>query len=150
MLMSLAPKRSKPNAVEPAQIPVDLSDRLPQVRLLVLFGSRAKGTATDKSDWDLGVLLCNPNLDGLSFLSLGLPLAEVLGLRTDRIDLVNLDRCSPLLGFAIATEGKPLYEAEPGLFHCFQVKAAKTYADTAKLRQYQEKYIAQMLERLRR
>ncbi|HEY9737796.1 MAG TPA: nucleotidyltransferase domain-containing protein [Trichocoleus sp.] len=39
---------------------VDLSQSLPQVRLLVLFGSRAKGTATEGSDWDLGVSLRDP------------------------------------------------------------------------------------------
>ncbi|MBD2260523.1 nucleotidyltransferase domain-containing protein [Pseudanabaena sp. FACHB-2040] len=128
---------------------VDLSSRLPQVRLLVLFGSRAKGTATEGSDWDLGVGLSDPDLDGWSLLALAVPLAEVLGIQSEQIDLVNLDRCSPLLGFAMATEGMPLYEEIPGLFHCFQVKAAKVYADTAKLRQAQEQYIARMLKQLK-
>ncbi|MBD0334453.1 MAG: nucleotidyltransferase domain-containing protein [Cyanobacteria bacterium Co-bin13] len=128
---------------------VDLSASLPQVRLLVLFGSRAKGTATEGSDWDLGVRLSNPNLDAWSLLSLAVPLAETLSIQSERVDLVNLDRCSPLLGFAVATEGIPLYEEVPGLFHCFQVKAAKVYADTAKLRQLQKRYMTQMLQQLK-
>lgn len=135
--------------MKPPLPPVDLAQSLPQVRLLVLFGSRARGTATEGSDWDLGVCLRDPNLDAWSFLALTMPLAEALKLQSEHIDLVNLDRCSPLLGFAVAKEGIPLYEEIPGLFRCFQVKAAKIYGDTAKLRSLQERYVAQMLEQLR-
>lgn len=62
---------------------------------------------------------------------------------------MSLDRCSLLLGFAAAKQGIPLYKEIPGLFHCFQVKAAKIYGDTVKLRRFQEQYVAQMLEQLK-
>ena len=77
-------------------------------------------------------------------------LGQIFQISSDRIDLVKLNRCSPLLGYIIAREGKVLYESEPGLFIRFQLKAWKIYADTAKLRRYQAEYIRQGLERLKK
>lgn len=102
------------------------------VRLVVLFGSHARGTPRPDSDVDIGVLL-----DG------GEP-ARVLDPRRERIldtihapgeiDLVVLDRADPLLLWQVACEGRPLFEETPGTYEAFRVRAAKRYYDTAWLR----------------
>lgn len=121
---------------------------VPDLKLLVLFGSRAKGRETHQSDWDLGILLKKNDRSPNEWFSLYHQLAEVLGINSDRVDLVNLQQCSPVLGYVIAREGQILYEAEPNLFLNFQLKAWKVYANTAWLRRYQQQYIQQGLERL--
>lgn len=115
--------------------------RLPAVKMVVLFGSRAKGKETDKSDWDIGVLAKSGTYEGLAQFKLQEELSDILAIPFDRIDLVNLRYCSPLLGFAIACDGKPLYQETSITFTRFQVKASKMYADTAKFRRLERAYL---------
>lgn len=129
-----------------------IAQEIANLGLLILFGSRAKGTAREDSDWDLAIL-SQMELDAppeaWGELSLYEKLGRILQIPSDRIDLVNLRHCSPLLGYVVAKEGKILYEAEPNLFRSFQCKAWHTYLDTAKLRSYQEEYIRRGLEKLK-
>ncbi len=122
---------------------------IPDLKLLVLFGSQAKGTATERSDWDLAVLMDASSADNWIGWQVCVPLANILQISESCIDLIDLAYCSPVLGYAIAREGHVLYEREPDLFFNFQLKAWKRYADTARLRQYQKDYIRLGLERLR-
>lgn len=115
--------------------------RLPDVQLAVLFGSQAKGKATARSDWDIAVLAKPGAYEGIQQFILQRDIASTLSLPFDNVDLVDLRRCSSLLAFVIAREGKLLYEATPAAFHLFQVRASKIYADTAKLRKLQRIYI---------
>lgn len=124
-----------------AQIEHRFRTALPAVQLVALFGSRATGRATAKSDWDLGVLVEPGTYEGFEQLLLQDQVARILDLPNDRVDMVDLRYCSPLLGFAIATDGKPLYEANPIVFTRFVVKASKRYADTAKFRAMQRAYL---------
>ena len=113
----------------------------PQLRLVVLFGSVARGRATPRSDVDLGVLA-----DGACDLdALYVSLAPVL--KSDRLDLVDLRRAGPILAFAVARDGAPLFEGEPGTWRQFQSLAQRRYADTAKLRRAQERALAVFIER---
>jgi hypothetical protein len=66
--------------------------------------------------------------------------------RTSRLDLVDLRRVSPLLGFEIARKGLPLFERTPGQFRQVQSLASRRYADTHKLRQAQRRAIKVFLE----
>lgn len=127
-----------------------LMREIPALQLLVLFGSRVKDTYTDQSDWDLAIAI-NPDrpLSFSDWLSLPHTLGRILNLDSDRIDLVDLNHCSPVLGYVIAKEGQLLYEAERDLFFHFQLKAWKRYADTAYLRRYQDDYIRQTVEQLK-
>lgn len=128
------PRNSGP--VDDALPTVDWAAILPpqvrlQVRLLVLFGSRARGQARARSDWDLGVLFHGADRHGADLLpdareelrvQLILPLARALRVpreAIDLIDLVDLDTCLPLLAW-LSAQGKPLYEEVPGIFACFQ------------------------------
>lgn len=97
------------------------------LRLLLLFGSRARGDAGGASDWDLAYL-ATPELDPAALLA---DLASLLG--TDRIDLVDLDRASAQLRFRAAGEGKVLYDAPPGTFPRFWMDAVSFWCDAGPL-----------------
>lgn len=105
----------------------------PDVRLVVLFGSRTKGHAGATSDIDLGVLVdSHPD----AFRPLEDEIADQL--RTDAVDVVNLRRASPTLAMAVAREGHVLHERTPGEFAAFASLATRRYGDTAKLRRLRQ------------
>jgi len=120
---------------------IALQEMLPELQMVVLFGSRARAQAHDQSDWDIGVLTEVGSYEGFAQFELQGTLSEILSIPFDRMDLVNLRYCSPLLGFAIARDGKPIYQTTPIAFTRFQVKASKIYADTAKFRRLQRAYL---------
>ena len=95
----------------------------PRLRLLLLFGSRARGEARERSDWDLGYL-ADPGLDPDALL---LDLVNAFG--TDRIDLVDLARAGAQVRFRAAGDGRVLYEAEPELFDKFWIEAVDFWCD---------------------
>ncbi|CCI35034.1 type VII toxin-antitoxin system MntA family adenylyltransferase antitoxin [Microcystis aeruginosa] len=124
-----------------------LPEKIPYVKLLVLFGSRATGKNHDSSDWDFAVLY-EEKAEGKQdqekyerYLEVLDYLSEVLKINRDAIDLVELDRCSPLLGHQVARDGKLIYESHVGEFLKFRVRAWKIYADTAKFRKVQKESI---------
>jgi predicted nucleotidyltransferase len=104
-----------------------ISARHPKLRLLVLFGSRARGDAREGSDWDLGYLA----EEGFDPDALALNLVTALG--TDRIDLVDLARAGAQIRFRAAGDGHVLYEAQPGLFGRFWIEAVDFWCDVEPL-----------------
>ena len=110
--------------------PLIAADVVPDaIDLLVLFGSRAKGQASEASDWDLAVLL-HPNKDEpLRIFALDPVLANLLGCSSDAIDVVDLDHSSYLLQRVVAEEGALLFERRPGLFLNFTSRAIRQWAD---------------------
>jgi len=127
-----------------SRVPGELTQvgaRHPNLRLLLLFGSRARGDAQERSDWDLGYL-ANPGLDPDALL---LDLVNALG--TERVDLVDLARAGAQVRFRAAGEGRVLHEAEPGVFSKFWIEAVDFWCDAGPL--LRAGY-AQVLGRLRR
>jgi len=110
------------------------------LRLVLLFGSVALGKESQKSDIDLGFLFDKPI--GI----LGLTNRVIRLLRTDRVDVIDLSRASPLLKHSVIRTGKALFEKTPGLFNIFQSLTFRIYVDTKKLRDAQEKAIHNFLE----
>ena len=100
-----------------------LSRRAPGLRLLILFGSRARGDAHAGSDWDFG-FLAGPGFDPDELLT---RLTILLG--TDRIDLVDLSRAGGLLRFRAASDGKILFESTAGVFERFWLEAVSFWCD---------------------
>lgn len=95
----------------------------PGLRLLVVYGSRARAAAHAGSDWDLGYL-ADSCVDHLGLL------AEATGvLGTDDVDLVDLERASALLRFTAAGDGRPVYERSPGDHLTFVEQAARFWCD---------------------
>jgi len=99
----------------------------PGLRLLVLFGSRARGDARVESDWDLGYL----GDAGLDPDALLLDLVKSLG--TDRVDLVDLARAGAQIRFRAASEGRAVHEAEAGVFDRFWIDAVDFWCDVEPL-----------------
>ena len=131
---------------------MDLVDKLreclapiAEVRLAVLFGSAAAGTAGPGSDVDVGLLLepYSPTLRGH---------VEAALYRAARkpVDTVLLDDAPPLLRFEI-TRGTLLLEREEGLWTRFKARAWLDWWDWAPvIRQYNREVIARLREEVRR
>ena len=100
-----------------------LAAATPGLRLLVLFGSRARGEARPASDWDFGYL------GGEGFDPDALLADLITRLNTEHVDLVDLERANGLLRYHAAAEGKPLYEAEPDEFERFWFDAVTFWFD---------------------
>jgi predicted nucleotidyltransferase len=101
----------------------DLGRRFPELRLLVLHGSRARGEGHSGSDWDFAYL-ADPGLDVLE-----LRMRLSLALATDEIDLVDLKRASSVLRYRAAGEGKPILERRAGEFERFALAAILFWLD---------------------
>jgi predicted nucleotidyltransferase len=110
------------------------------LQLVLLFGSVASGKEYRESDIDLGFLFNKP-IDILDLTNRVIRL-----LRTDRVDVIDLSRASPLLKYSAIRHGKLLFEQTPGLFNIFQSLTFRIYVDTKKLRVAQEKAIQYFLE----
>jgi predicted nucleotidyltransferase len=104
-----------------------LTDRFrggrPGLRLLVLFGSRARGEAGPLSDWDFG-FIGEPSLDTPSLLA---ELAEAVD--SDDVDLVDLTRANGQLRFRAAADGRVIYESEPEVFRRFWFETVSFWCD---------------------
>jgi predicted nucleotidyltransferase len=111
----------------------------PEIDLVVLFGSRAAGEGHAESDIDLAIRGEAP----LDLVAVTNRVTRLL--RTDRVDLVDLRRASPLLLREVARRGWLLYERSPGLYVMFSSLAHRRYVDTAKLRAAQREAIRNFL-----
>jgi predicted nucleotidyltransferase len=97
----------------------------PGLRLLVLYGSRARGDAHERSDWDFAYQ-ADATFDPDDLLA---ALADRL--RIDRIDLVDLDRAGALLRYHVARDGLVVFEREARGFERFWLDAVDTWCDLA-------------------
>jgi predicted nucleotidyltransferase len=95
-------------------------------RLIVLFGSAARGVTAE--DVDLGVLV-DAVVDTVDATN---RFIRALGLQA--VDVADLRRADPLLLMLVARDGIPLYERSPGEFARFASLAARRFADTRKFR----------------
>jgi len=116
-----------------------------EVRLAILFGSRAKGEAGSESDWDLAFLIneAKQKMDRPWLTALKKSLIKDLcnHLKTSQIDLVILNRASPFLKYQIAQNGRPLYQAKEGEFASFVSLAIRSYSDSYIFRNAGKKYL---------
>ncbi len=82
------------------------------LKLVILFGSRATGDATEHSDYDIGLFGGHPLSEE--------EMIELQGFfsrffKTERVDLVDLKKAPPLLKVKALSAFKVLYEADPVL-----------------------------------
>ncbi len=101
----------------------EVATRQRGLRLVVLFGSRARGDATVRSDWDVGYLGSEP-LDREGLLA---DLVAALG--TEEVDLVDLDRASGLVRFRAARDGVVAFQAVDDAFARFWFDAVSYWCD---------------------
>ena len=86
----------------------------PEVKLVYLFGSMARGNRGPMSDYDFAVFLGEKDKREITRIRFQMmdELSQALG--TDKIDVVMLDSAeSPELKYNILQEGKLIFEREP-------------------------------------
>lgn len=106
------------------------------LKLIILFGSQATGTAGKTSDTDIAVLGDRPlTLDERSELEE--KYANRFSISEEMIDLVDLAIAPPILRYQVAQSGKLLYGSEDD-FTRFKVLAWKQYLNTEKFRRYRQ------------
>jgi predicted nucleotidyltransferase len=129
----------------------EIVQKIPYLKMLILFGSRVRGDTHYNSDWDFAVLYDQPlrkkTVEGFGWFEIYGILADTFQIPDDKIDVVDLDHCSPLLLFHVAKDGKVLYEKNKRDFIKFQMKAWKLYADSAKFRKLQQESIKLWLQK---
>jgi predicted nucleotidyltransferase len=110
-------------------------EQVPYLRLLVLFGSRARGDHFPSSDWDFALLFDEDLRNqyepggGWNCFRSWVILQQILGLGDDEMDWVDLKDVSDLLAHAIARDGVVIYENKSGLFQEFRQKHLKSNAE---------------------
>ncbi len=114
-------------------------------KLIILFGSKARGTAGKQSDTDVAVLADRP-LTRVEKNALGERMAEKLGVPDEAVDLIDLYDAPPLLAHQIGETGK-LIEGTPFDFIRFRIRAWKRYLDTAKFRRAREQSLKKYVQR---
>jgi predicted nucleotidyltransferase len=129
-----------------SELPSNIKQRLAQltllleregVRLAYLFGSLAQGQPGH--DVDLAILT-----RGEPAFRLRPEITECLG--TERVDLVDLRRASPVLRFEVLRTGQLLYAADQALTERFELATLQVYRDTAWLRRQQRAYLRERME----
>ena len=115
------------------------------VGLLIAFGSVVRGLRRPDSDLDLAVWMTTANMTPQALVGLEVALRPLFP--GECLDLVLLNRASPLLQFQVARHGSVLFEATPGVFHAFQVLASKRHADIEHLRRLDRVCVNRFLRR---
>lgn len=116
------------------------------VLLAYLFGSLAqKGERLTRprppGDVDLAILTKEgPAYDLLEAI------ADVLG--TDRLDLVDLRKASPVLRFEILRSGRPIYISDEDLRERYEMETIHLYRDTEPMRRRQREALKERMEAL--
>ncbi|MTF38319.1 type VII toxin-antitoxin system MntA family adenylyltransferase antitoxin [Cyanobacterium aponinum] len=109
-----------------------IPEKMPYIKMVILFGSRARGDINDKSDWDFAIL-CDREIAAKTFknkvsswFAYSIDLNEIFDLKTERIDVVDLNSCSDFIAHYIARDGVLIYEKNEGEFEHFRREKLKT------------------------
>jgi len=143
----------------PPQAIADLQSAIPQIleqvpylRLLVLFGSRARGDHFPSSDWDFALLFdeelrqqYEPG-DGWNCYRSWSVLQQILDLGDNEMDWIDLKNASDFLAHEIARDGVMIYESELGLFEQLRQKFLMTQQQLKAIRREQKAEIAAALK----
>lgn len=114
------------------QLMPEIIARFPTIQVFYLFGSHADGGAEDQSDVDVAVFT-----DGGEGSAMELELGVFLQRHLNReVDVVILQKVSPILQHEVLKARKRLYEKDPEVRAILEVKSFRDYLDS---RYYLEK-----------
>jgi uncharacterized protein len=133
-----------------AKLP-ELLEQVPYLRLLVLFGSRARGDHQESSDWDFAMLFdedlrkqYEPS-GGWDCYRSWMILQNLLDLGDDEIDWVDMKHASVLLAHAIARDGVVVYAHDAEVFQNFRYQHLKSPAELKQMNRETRELIHQKL-----
>lgn len=130
-----------------------LIEKIPYLKMLVLFGSRARGDTHVNSDWDFAALYDEEirksyiKDDAWAWFEVPRLLGEFFEINSDIIDVVELNNCSTLIAHFVAVDGTVLYEKESGSFDDFQQKYLKSDAEMKEIRKSLRAKVEKNLQR---
>jgi predicted nucleotidyltransferase len=128
-------------------------EQIPYLKLLILFGSRARGDHFPSSDWDFALLFDEELRQyyepggGLRCYRSWTVLQQILDLGDDEMDWIDLKNASDVLAHAIARDGVTIYQSEPSLFEQFRQKSLMTPQQLKAIRREQKAKIAAALQK---
>jgi predicted nucleotidyltransferase len=108
-----------------------LSSGVPRLKLALLFGSTARGTDRPDSDVDVAILPEDLSIPLSAELALEARLAKACG---RHVDLVRIDRASPMLAWRIARDAIVLLSEPPAEAPRFRARAAIEHDEHADVR----------------
>ena len=116
------------------------------VKIVYLFGSQAMGTAGQLSDIDIGILL-NSNVAKENYFNYRLSFTSKLVsiFQKDKVDVVILNECPPLLKDRVIRYGNVIYCQDDIHRIRFEVKALDEYLDFLPM---QERYFEQLVKNI--
>ena len=103
---------------------------------ILLYGSRATGSAGPTSDVDLAILVGGASVDPFAVARTKTDLEEML---RSPVDLVVLDDASPILRMEVLRRSRILRRRDPERFETFVVRTIGEYFDLKKVREPIEK-----------
>lgn len=111
------------------------------IKMIVLFGSRAKGSCREDSDFDIAVLANKNIMDDSDFYNeILFFLSAALKIPDYKIDLTDIRTDNILLRYRIFLESRLIY-GEKMLFHEYKSFAYREYLDANKLFDLEDKII---------
>lgn len=112
------------------------------VLLAYLFGSCVQEESSP-SDVDIALLLQGEDFHAL-FQELMIEIPEVL--ETERLDLLILNRATPVLAFEVVAGGEIIYFRDEAVLNDFEMGIIRKFQDTAYLRKVQNEYLKQRVK----
>jgi len=115
------------------------------LRLIYLFGSKAKEISTLRSDIDIAVFIEDYENQNLRQIILDLIFEFSQLFKSNKIDLLILNEASLTLQFKVISEGKPLFQITPENRADYEEKVVKFYLDFKK---FEDDYYETMQKRI--
>ncbi|MEK6715278.1 MAG: nucleotidyltransferase domain-containing protein [Candidatus Omnitrophota bacterium] len=112
----------------PIKIDNQIFEKL-NVKLVYLFGSRAKGNFVKESDFDIAVLFKKKPSDPLALKEVSILSHKLSKFFPAKIDIVSLNQSSSLLKYEAIASGRPLYCSSESERINFEVSVLKEYID---------------------
>lgn len=110
------------------------------LKLLLLFGSQARGDARKDSDTDIA-FMSGKKLDFNQKAELMMNLLPVVKAEETKIDVIDVKTAHPLLLYGITRDAKVIYAENMDVFYELCVAAYKKYIDTMPIFKLQEELL---------
>lgn len=115
------------------------------LRLVLLFGSQARGETHKESDMDIAYLSGKP-LDFNQECYLNFEFTTIF--HQDRVDTVDIKKSNPLLMYAIFDCPKILFQADDIIFSNYQAYAFKKYIEATPIFQERARRVREYVNKI--